>query len=82
MEVLIDIIVDFLMPGHNEIAKNYPPILADFVVQRAGGADPDAACPRNVAYFGHDLVLQAAAATTVRFLATNSSLSNLIFGFA
>lgn len=62
MEVLIDIIVDFLMPGHIEIAKNYSPILADFVVQRAGGADPDAACPRNVAYFGHDLVLQAAAA--------------------
>jgi hypothetical protein len=35
----IDIIVDFLMPRHAEIVKNSPPILSDFAVQRADGAD-------------------------------------------
>lgn len=35
----IEIIVDFLMPRHAEIVKNTPPILADFAVQRADGAD-------------------------------------------
>jgi hypothetical protein len=35
----IDIIVDFLMPRDAEIDKNKPPILDDFAVQRADGAD-------------------------------------------
>lgn len=35
----IDIVVDFLMPRHAEIVKNNPPILSDFAVQRADGAD-------------------------------------------
>lgn len=35
----IDVIVDFLMPRHAEIVKNSPPLLANFAVQRANGAD-------------------------------------------
>ncbi|HEY1965284.1 MAG TPA: nucleotidyl transferase AbiEii/AbiGii toxin family protein [Acidobacteriaceae bacterium] len=35
----IDIIVDFLMPRDAEIVKNSPPLVADFSVQRADGAD-------------------------------------------
>jgi hypothetical protein len=35
----IDIVVDFLMPRDAEIVKNNPPLLADFAVQRADGAD-------------------------------------------
>ncbi|AWA42194.1 nucleotidyl transferase AbiEii/AbiGii toxin family protein [Pseudomonas sp. 22105] len=35
----IDVIVDFLMPRDAEIIKNRPPILSDFAVQRADGAD-------------------------------------------
>lgn len=35
----IDIVVDFLMPRDAEIVKNHPPILSDFAVQRADGAD-------------------------------------------
>lgn len=35
----IDIIVDFLMPRHAEIVKNVPPLINDFAVQRADGAD-------------------------------------------
>ena len=35
----IDIIVDFLMPRDAKIAKNTPPLVADFAVQRADGAD-------------------------------------------
>ena len=35
----IDIIVDFLMPRDAEIVKNTPPLVADFAVQRADGAD-------------------------------------------
>lgn len=35
----IDVIVDFLMPRDAEIIKNVPPILNDFAVQRADGAD-------------------------------------------
>lgn len=35
----IDIIVDFLMPRHADIVKNVPPLLSDFAVQRADGAD-------------------------------------------
>jgi hypothetical protein len=35
----IDIVVDFLMPRDAEIVKNDPPLVADFAVQRADGAD-------------------------------------------
>ncbi|MGY2177418.1 hypothetical protein [Pseudomonas azotoformans] len=35
----IDVIVDFLMPRDAEIIQNKPPILNDFAVQRADGAD-------------------------------------------
>jgi hypothetical protein len=35
----IDIIVDFLMPRHAEIVKNNPPLVNDFAVQKADGAD-------------------------------------------
>lgn len=35
----IDVIVDFLMPRDAEIEKNIPPILSEFAVQRASGAD-------------------------------------------
>ena len=35
----IDVIVDFLMPRHADIVKNVPPLLSDFAVQRADGAD-------------------------------------------
>ncbi len=35
----IDIIIDFLMPRDARIAKNTPPLVADFAVQRADGAD-------------------------------------------
>ena len=35
----IDIIVDFLMPRDAELIKNTPPLVADFAVQKADGAD-------------------------------------------
>ncbi|MGD0134022.1 MAG: nucleotidyl transferase AbiEii/AbiGii toxin family protein [Bryobacteraceae bacterium] len=35
----INIVVDFLMPRDVEIVKNSPPIIRDFAVQRADGAD-------------------------------------------
>jgi hypothetical protein len=35
----IDVIVDFLMPRDAEIVKNSPPLIADFAVQKADGAD-------------------------------------------
>jgi hypothetical protein len=35
----LDVIVDFLMPRDAEIVKNTPPIIADFAVQKADGAD-------------------------------------------
>jgi hypothetical protein len=35
----IDVVVDFLMPRHAEIVKNVPPLISDFAVQRASGAD-------------------------------------------
>ncbi len=35
----IDIVVDFLMPRDAEIIKNDPPLINDFAVQRAHGAD-------------------------------------------
>lgn len=35
----IDVLVDFLMPRDAEVVKNTPPLVADFAVQRADGAD-------------------------------------------
>lgn len=35
----IDVIVDFLMPKDAEIVKNMPPLISDFAVLRADGAD-------------------------------------------
>ncbi len=35
----IDIVVDFLMPRDAEIVKNVPPLISDFAVQKADGAD-------------------------------------------
>jgi hypothetical protein len=35
----IEVIVDFLMPRDAEIEKNKPPLIEDFAVQRADGAD-------------------------------------------
>ena len=35
----IDVVVDFLMPRHAAIERNAPPLIADFAVQRADGAD-------------------------------------------
>ena len=35
----IDVVVDFLMPRDAMIAKNAPPLVANFAVQRADGAD-------------------------------------------
>ena len=35
----IDVVVDFLMPRDAEIVKNNPPLISDFAVQRADGAD-------------------------------------------
>lgn len=35
----IDVVVDFLMPRHAEVARNKPPLIDDFAVQRASGAE-------------------------------------------
>ena len=35
----IDVVVDFLMPRDAEITKNAPPLISQFAVQRADGAD-------------------------------------------
>lgn len=35
----IDVVVDFLMPRDADIVKNVPPLIEDFAVQRADGAD-------------------------------------------
>ena len=35
----IDVVVDFLMPRDAQIAKNRPPLLSEFAVQRADGAE-------------------------------------------
>ncbi len=37
--VPIDVIIDFLMPRDAEIVKNVPPLISDFAVQRADGAE-------------------------------------------
>lgn len=35
----IDVVIDFLMPRDAEIVKNRPPLISNFAVQRADGAD-------------------------------------------
>jgi hypothetical protein len=35
----VDVVIDFLMPRDAEIVKNVPPLISDFAVQRADGAD-------------------------------------------
>ena len=35
----IDVIIDFLMPKDADIVKNVPPLISEFAVQRADGAD-------------------------------------------
>ena len=35
----IDVVVDFLMPREAEIVRNATPLVSDFAVQRADGAD-------------------------------------------
>jgi len=35
----IDVVVDFLMPRDADVVKNLPPLVADFAVQKADGAD-------------------------------------------
>ena len=35
----IDVVVDFLMPRDATIARNAPPLVANFAEQRADGAD-------------------------------------------
>lgn len=35
----IDVIIDFLRPKDTELVKNVPPLITDFAVQRADGAD-------------------------------------------
>ncbi|WP_421937613.1 nucleotidyl transferase AbiEii/AbiGii toxin family protein [Phenylobacterium sp.] len=35
----IDVVIDFLMPRDADVVKNLPPLVADFAVQKADGAD-------------------------------------------
>ena len=49
----IDVIVDFLMPHDAEIAKNTIPLISNFAVQRADGADLALRCYQMVAIDGH-----------------------------
>ncbi len=48
----IDIVVDFLMPREADIEKNKPPLLSEFAVIRADGADLALAFPQLVAITG------------------------------
>ena len=49
----IDVIVDFLMPRDAEIAKHAPPLVSQFAVQRADGADLALRFYQMVAIEGH-----------------------------
>ncbi len=49
----IEIVVDFLMPRDAEIAKNKPPLLSEFAVQRADGAEVALISNQMVAIDGH-----------------------------
>lgn len=48
----IKVIVDFLMPRDAVIEKNVPPVIADFAVQRADGADLAIRYPQLIAIEG------------------------------
>jgi hypothetical protein len=48
----IDIVVDFLMPREADVEKNDPPILSEFAVIRADGAELALAFPQLVAVSG------------------------------
>ena len=49
----IDIVVDFMMPRDAEITKNTPPLISQFAVQRADGADLALRFYQMVAIEGH-----------------------------
>jgi hypothetical protein len=49
----IDVIVDFLMPRDAEIMRNVPPLLSEFAVQRADGAELALRFYQMVAIAGH-----------------------------
>ncbi len=48
----IDVVVDFLMPRDAKIEKNKPPLVHDFAVQRADGADLALLFPEYIAISG------------------------------
>ncbi|WP_235068169.1 nucleotidyl transferase AbiEii/AbiGii toxin family protein [Asticcacaulis sp. YBE204] len=49
----INVVVDFLMPRDAQIVKNKPPLVDDFAVQRADGADLALLFPEYVAISGN-----------------------------
>ena len=49
----IDVVVDFLMPRDAEITRNTPPLVSQFAVQRADGADLTLRFYQMVAIEGH-----------------------------
>ena len=49
----IDVVVDFLMPRDAEITRNTPPLISQFAVQRADGADLALRFYQMVAIEGH-----------------------------
>ncbi|MXW84490.1 MAG: hypothetical protein F4Z55_00695, partial [Boseongicola sp. SB0667_bin_21] len=49
----IDVVVDFLMPRDAEITKSAPPLVSQFAVQRADGADLALRFYQMVAIEGH-----------------------------
>ena len=49
----IDVVVDFLMPRDAEITRNTPPLITEFAVQRADGADLALRFSQMVAIEGH-----------------------------
>ncbi|MEN0106436.1 MAG: hypothetical protein AAGC84_08420 [Pseudomonas sp.] len=49
----IDVIIDFLRPRDAEVVKNVPPLISDFAVQRADGADLALRFYQMVAISGH-----------------------------
>ena len=49
----IDVVVDFLMPRDAEITRNIPPLISQFAVQRADGADLALRFYQMVAIEGH-----------------------------
>lgn len=58
IDIDIDIVVDFLMPKDAVIARNKPPLVDDFVVQRADGADLGLLFSTYIAVAGECLVAE------------------------